>query len=48
MAYLGELVVEPGLGEVAGPSECIGVPCSRDAVHAVQEAAMRSHRTNLK
>ena len=30
------------------PSEFIGLPWSRDAIHALQEAAMRSHRTNLK
>ena len=30
------------------PSEFTGLPWSRDAIHALQEAAMRSHRTNLK
>ena len=30
------------------PSEFIGLPWTRDAIHALQEAAMRSHRTNLK
>ena len=30
------------------PSEFIGLPWARDAIHALQEAAMRSHRTNLK
>ena len=30
------------------PSEFIGLPWSRDAIHALQDAAMRSHRTNLK
>ena len=45
---LRDLVSEPDLIETDYPSEFIGLPWSRDAIHALQEAAMRSHRTNLK
>lgn len=48
VAYLRELVAEPDIIETDYPSEFIGLPWSRDAIHALQEAAMRSHRTNLK
>ena len=48
VAYLHELVAEPDIIETDYPSEFIGLPWSRDAIHALQEAAMRSHRTNLK
>ena len=46
--YLRELVAEPDIIETDYPSEFIGLPWSRDAIHALQEAAMRRHRTNLK
>lgn len=48
VAYLRELVAEPDIIETDYPSEFIGLPWSRDAIHALQEAAMRSHRINLK
>ena len=48
VAYLRELVAEPDIIETDYPSEFIGLPWSRDAIHALQEAAMRSLRTNLK
>lgn len=48
VAYLRELIAEPDIIETDYPSEFIGLPWSRDAIHALQEAAMRSHRTNLK
>ena len=48
VAYLRELVAEPDIIETDYPSEFIGLPWSRDAIHALQEAAMRSHRSNLK
>ena len=48
VAYLRELVAEPDIIETDYPSEFIGFPWTRDAIHALQEAAMRSHRTNLK
>ena len=48
VCYLRDLVSEPDLIETDYPSEFIGLPWSRDAIHALQEAAMRSHRTNLK
>lgn len=48
VAYLRELVAEPDIIETDYPSEFIGLPWTRDAIHALQEAAMRSHRTNLK
>ena len=48
VAYLRELVAEPDIIETDYPSEFIGLLWSRDAIHALQEAAMRSHRTNLK
>ena len=48
VCYLRELVAEPDIIETDYPSEFIGLPWSRDAIHALQEAAMRSHRTNLK
>ena len=48
VAYMRELLAEPDIIETDYPSEFIGLPWSRDAIHALQEAAMRSHRTNLK
>ena len=41
VAYLRELVAEPDIIETDYPSEFIGLPWSRDAIHALQEAAMR-------
>lgn len=48
VAYLRELVAEPDIIETDYPSEFIGLPWSRDAIHALQAAAVRSRRTNLK
>lgn len=48
VAYLRELVAEPDIIETDYPSEFIGLPWSRDALHAMQEAARRSNGTNLK
>lgn len=48
VAYLRELVSEPDIIETDYPSEFIGLPWSRDAVHALQDAAVRGNRPNLK
>lgn len=48
VAYLRELVAEPDIIETDYPSEFIGLPWSRDALHALQDAAVRGNRPNLK
>lgn len=48
VAYLRELVAEPDIIETDYPSEFIGLPRSRDALHALQDAAVRGNRPNLK
>lgn len=48
VAYLRELVAEPDIIETDYPSEFIGLPWSRDALHALQDAAVRGSRPNLK
>lgn len=50
VAYMRELLAEPDIIETDYPSEFIGLPWSRDAIHALQDAAIRSNRTdpNLK
>jgi len=45
-----ELLAEPDIIETDYPSEFIGLPWSRDAIHALQDAAIRGNRssTDLK
>ena len=40
-----ELLAEPDIIETDYPSEFIGLPWSRDAIHAMQDAAIRGNRT---
>ena len=50
VAYMRELLAEPDIIETDYPSEFIGLPWSRDAIHALQDAAIRGNRssTDLK
>ena len=50
VAYMRELLAEPDIIETDCPSEFIGLPWSRDAIHALQDAAIRGNRspTDLK
>lgn len=45
VAYMRELLAEPDIIETDCPSEFIGLPWSRDAIHALQDAAIRGNRT---
>ena len=45
VAYMRELLAEPDIIETDYPSEFIGLPWSRDAIHALQDAAIRGNRT---
>ena len=45
VAYKRELLAEPDIIETDYPSEFIGLPWSRDAIHALQAAAIRGNRT---
>lgn len=45
VAYMRELLAEPDIIETDYPSEFIGLPWSRDAIHALQDAAIRGSRT---
>lgn len=50
VAYMRELLAEPDIIETDYPSEFIGLPWSRDAIHTLQDAAMGGNRaaTDLK
>lgn len=50
VAYMRELLAEPDIIETDYPSEFIGLPWSREAIHALQDAAMGGNRaaTDLK
>lgn len=45
VAYMRELLAEPDIIETDYPSEFIGLPWSRDAIHALQDAAMGGNRS---
>lgn len=44
VAYMRELLAEPDIIETDYPSEFIGLPWSRDAIHTLQDAAIRGNR----
>lgn len=44
VAYMRELLAEPDIIETDYPSEFIGLPWSRDAIHTLQDAAMGGNR----
>ena len=46
VAYMRELLAEPDIIETDYPSEFIGLPWSRDAIHALQDAAIRGNRSS--
>ena len=52
VAYMRELLAEPDIIETDYPSEFIGLPWSRDAIHALQDAAyprqQKLHRPEVK
>jgi glycerophosphoryl diester phosphodiesterase len=48
VAYLRELVSEPDLIETDYPSEFVGLPSSREEIHALQDRAIAGNRGTVK